>query len=71
MSAITMALPPLLRVDVLFCWLCGASLDVITASLLDVDANTLERDQGLEAGIASDLRGFVARAVNGEVPWNR
>ena len=42
---------------------------VITASLLDIDANTLDNDLGVDEIIAGELRGFAARAVNGEVPW--
>jgi hypothetical protein len=42
---------------------------VITATILDVDANDLDRTLGLSEETAATLRGFAARAVNGEVPW--
>lgn len=42
---------------------------VITATILDVDANTLDRSMGLSEETAAALRGFAARAVKGEVPW--
>lgn len=42
---------------------------VITATLLNVDANSLDRSLGVDGDIAEALLGFAARAVNGEVPW--
>ena len=42
---------------------------VITATLFEVDANTLERSLGLEEQTAAALRSFADRAVKGEVPW--
>lgn len=42
---------------------------VIAATILDVDANAFEDPLGLPETTAADLRGFAARAVGGEVPW--
>lgn len=42
---------------------------VITATILDVDAGTLDRSLGLSEATAAALRGFASRAVKGEVPW--
>lgn len=44
---------------------------VITATILNVDANGLDRSLGLPDDTAAQLRAFAARAVNGEVPWHR
>jgi hypothetical protein len=42
---------------------------VIAATVLDIDANTFDDPIGLDEGTAEALRGFAARAVSGEVPW--
>ncbi|MGH8945836.1 MAG: DUF4886 domain-containing protein, partial [Acidimicrobiia bacterium] len=42
---------------------------VITGTLLNVDANDLDRSLGLPEDTAAQLRSFASRAVNGEVPW--
>jgi hypothetical protein len=42
---------------------------VITATILDVDASTLDRSLRVGDDTAAVLRGFAARAVDGEVPW--
>lgn len=44
---------------------------VIAATILDVDANALDRSLGLSGETAAVLRSFAARAVMGEVPWRR
>ena len=42
---------------------------VITATILNVGPDELDRSLGLTEATAAALRGFAARAVNGEVPW--
>jgi hypothetical protein len=42
---------------------------VLTATLFDVDAESLGDAGGVEGDIAEALRGFAARAVEGETPW--
>lgn len=42
---------------------------VIAAVVLDVDAESFDASLGLDEGNAEALRGFAARAVSGEVPW--
>ena len=42
---------------------------VVAAVVLDVDPETFDASLGLEDGTAEALRGFAARAVSGEVPW--
>jgi hypothetical protein len=42
---------------------------VIAATVLDTDANTFDDPIGLDDATAEALRGFAARAVTGEVPW--
>jgi len=42
---------------------------VLAATLLEIDANDLDRSLGLPEDTAAELRGFAARAVSGEVPW--
>ena len=44
---------------------------VITATILNVGPNELDRSLGLSSETAAALRGFAARAVAGEVPWRR
>ena len=44
---------------------------VIAASLLDVDVDDFEWSADLDESTASVLRGFAARAMDFEVPWNR
>jgi hypothetical protein len=42
---------------------------VLTATMFDVDAESLGDAGGVEGDIAEALRGFAARAVEGETPW--
>lgn len=42
---------------------------VITATILNVGPDELDRSLGLTEETAATLRGFAARAVVGEVPW--
>jgi 2-polyprenyl-6-methoxyphenol hydroxylase-like FAD-dependent oxidoreductase len=42
---------------------------VIAAVILDVDPESFDASLGLDEGSAEALRGFGARAVSGEVPW--
>lgn len=42
---------------------------VIAGTILDVDPVTFDDPVGLDEGTAEALRGFAARAVAGEVPW--
>lgn len=42
---------------------------VIAAVVLDVDPMTFDSSLGLDEASAESLRGFAARAVSGEVPW--
>lgn len=42
---------------------------VIAAVVLDVDPEAFQASLGLDDGSAEALRGFAARAVSGEVPW--
>jgi hypothetical protein len=42
---------------------------VIAGVVLDVDPETFDTSLGLDEGSAEALRGFAARAVGGEVPW--
>ncbi len=44
---------------------------VITATILNLGPDELDRSLGLTEETAAALRGFAARAVNGEVPWRR
>jgi hypothetical protein len=44
---------------------------VITATILNVGPDELDRSLGLTEETAAALRGFAARAVDGEVPWRR
>ena len=43
---------------------------VIAAVILDVDPTSFVAPLGLDEGNAATLRGFAARAVSGEVPWD-
>ena len=42
---------------------------VIAAVVLDVDPETFDASLGLDDASAEALRGFAARALSGEVPW--
>jgi hypothetical protein len=44
---------------------------VIAATILDVDPATFDDPIDLAEGTAEALRGFAARAVGGEVPWDQ
>jgi hypothetical protein len=37
--------------------------------MFDVDAGSLGDAAGVEGDVAAALRGFAARAVEGETPW--
>lgn len=42
---------------------------VLTATILDVDATSLGEIDGVDEEVAEALRGFAARVVAGETPW--